>query len=219
MQVQLFPSILTADFANLERDVVAAARAGVDGIHLDVMDGRFVPNITFGAAVVASVRSCTSLPLDVHLMVEEPLRLLPDFRTAGADCLTVHVEACRDPYRTLDAIRDLGMRPGIALNPGTPCQAVEDLLPLAEIVLVMSVTPGFGGAPYIAASPSKLRRMRAQLADRTGSWTLGVDGGIDPSNIREAAASGAVHVVAGSSIYNPRASVGECVAALRRALD
>ncbi len=217
-QVQLLPSILTADFGNLQRDIEAAAAAGVDGIHLDVMDGCFVPNITFGAGVVAGVRACTDLYLDVHLMVEDPLRYLADFAAAGADGLTVHVEACRDPYRVLEAIHDLHCTPGLALNPGTACHAVEDLLPRTAVVLIMSVPPGFGGAPYIATSPAKLRRMRTMLTAHTHPIRLEVDGGIGPANLREVVQAGADMIVAGSSIYNDRAPVAANVNALRQAL-
>lgn len=218
-RIQLLPSILTADFGHLHRDIAAAEAARVDGIHLDVMDGRFVPNITFGPRVVASVRACTELYLDVHLMVEEPLRYLADFASAGADGLTVHVEACRDPYRALDAIRRLGRKTGIALNPGTACRAIEDLLPLADVVLIMSVPPGFGGAPYIAESPVKLRRMREMLTAQTRPIRLEVDGGIGPANLREVVQAGADMIVAGSSVYNDRAAVAANVSALRRVLS
>ena len=217
-QVQLLPSILTADFGHLQREIEAAEAAGVDGIHLDVMDGCFVPNITFGAGVIASVRACTDLYLDVHLMVEDPLRYLADFASVGADGLTVHVEACRDPYRALDAIRNLDCKTGIALNPGTACNAVEDLLSLADVVLIMSVPPGFGGAPYIAESPAKLRRMRKMLMAQAHPIALEVDGGIGPANLRAVVEAGADMIVAGSSIYNERASVATNVDALRRVL-
>ncbi len=218
-RIQLLPSILTADFGNMQRDIEAAAAAGVDGMHLDVMDGRFVPNITFGAGVVSHVRACTDLYLDVHLMVENPLRHLADFAAAGADGLTIHVEACSDPYRALDVIHDLRCTPGIALNPGTACHSVEDLLPLAEVVLIMSVPPGFGGAPYIAASPAKLRRMRNLLTAQTHPVRLEVDGGIGPGNLRDVVEAGAEMIVAGSSVYNDQASVAANVKALRQALS
>ncbi len=217
--VKLLPSILTADFGNLQRDINAATAAGVDGIHLDVMDGCFVPNISFGASVVTSVRACTNLYLDVHLMVEEPLRYLAKFAKAGADGLTVHVEACRDPFRALDAIRDLGCRPGIALNPGTACYSVEDLLSLVDVVLIMSVPPGFGGAPYISDTPGKLRRMREILKAQSRSIQLEVDGGIGPANLREVVEAGAEMIVAGSSVYNGKASVATNVNALRQAVQ
>ncbi len=217
-QVKLLPSILTADFGNLQRDIDAATAAGVDGIHLDVMDGCFVPNISFGANIVTSVRACTSLYLDVHLMIEEPLRYLADFTEAGADGVTVHIEACRDPFRTLDAIRRLGCRPGIALNPGTACYSVEDLLSLVDVVLIMSVPPGFGGAPYIPETPGKLRRMREILKAQSRSIQLEVDGGIGPANLREVVEAGAEMIVAGSSVYNDKAPVATNVSALRKAV-
>lgn len=215
---QLLPSILTADFGNLQRDVEAAVKAGADGMHLDVMDGRFVPNITFGVGVVESVRECMKLYLDVHLMVQEPLRFISDFASAGADGITVHVEACRDPFRTLDTIRTLGCRPGIALNPGTNCSAVEELLSLADVVLVMSVPPGFGGAPYIPGTPRKLRRMRDLVATQTRAIDIEVDGGISSANLHEVVAAGADMVVAGSSVYNDLAPVATNMYALRQAM-
>ena len=216
---RLLPSILTADFGNLQREIEVAVNAGVDGIHLDVMDGCFVPNITFGASVVAMVRECMDLYLDVHLMVEEPLRNIAEFASAGADGITVHVEACRDPFRTLDAIHSLGCKPGIALNPGTNCSTVEDLLSLTDVVLVMSVPPGFGGAPYVPGTPAKLRRMRNMVSAQERTIELEVDGGISFANLREVVEAGADMIVAGSSVYNDRASVAANVNTLRQALQ
>lgn len=215
----LLPSILTADFGNLEKDIARAVDAGVDGIHLDVMDGRFVPNLTFGASVVASVRKMTALKLDVHLMVEEPLRLIPDFAAAGADVITVHVEACRDLYRVLDTIRGFELEAGVALNPGTACEAVREVLAMADRVLIMSVPPGFGGASFIPTTPAKLARMRSLImAESDGTRpVMQVDGGVDVSNVHKVVAAGARHVVAGSSVFNDRASVKTNVEALRRA--
>lgn len=219
--VKLLPSILTADFGHLQDAILQAAEAGADGIHLDVMDGCFVPNITFGASLVEAVRAWTSLDLDVHLMVDKPLRMIGDFVSAGADGITVHAEACRDAYRVLDTIRNAGCRAGLALNPGTACTSVIDLLCLADLVLIMSVPPGFGGAPFIPATPAKLQRMQRLCAALAGDSRplLQVDGGIGPANIRSVVQAGAHAVVAGSSIYNRQGCVAHNMQTLRQALQ
>lgn len=219
-QVRLAPSILTADFGHLRDAIEQADAAGVDALHLDVMDGHFVPNITFGPDLIACVRSLTATWLDVHLMVAEPLRMIDQFIQAGADSLTIHAEACRDAYRVLDTIQQQNRQAGIALNPGTACSAVVDLLPMVDRVLIMSVPPGFGGAPYIPSTPAKIRRMHALLQDLPEAQRpdLQVDGGIDGSNIRDVVQAGVNSVVAGSSIYNKRGSVRANVLTLREKL-
>ncbi len=220
-RVLLAPSILTADFSHLRNAIAQAEAASVDALHLDVMDGHFVPNITFGPDLIACVRSLTATWLDVHLMVEEPLRMIDRFIEAGADSLTVHAEACRDPSRVLDTVRQQNRQAGIALNPGTACDTVVDLLPMVERVLIMSVSPGFGGAPFIRSTPAKIRRMQALLQELPDGQRpdLQVDGGIDRSNIRDVVQAGANSIVAGSSIYNKRGSVHANVTALRDALQ
>jgi ribulose-phosphate 3-epimerase len=195
------PSILSADFGRLRDEVQAVTAAGADWIHVDVMDGHFVPPITIGPLVVDSVRRATKLPLDVHLMIEHPERQVGAFVDAGASGITVHVEACADVPAVLAAIRARGARPGLALNPPTPLERVEPFLSLIDLLLVMSVNPGWGGQPFVAGSMEKLdgaRRMR----DRAGArCVIEIDGGIKPSNAAEASAAGADVLVAGSAIF------------------
>lgn len=201
MSVRLAPSVLSADFARLGEEVAAAERGGADLIHLDVMDGHFVPNLTMGPAVVASVRRVTTLPLDVHLMVSDPDRHIEAFAKAGARILTVHTEALPHLHRTLQAIRALGCLAGVAINPATPVSAIAELAGDVDLVLVMSVNPGFGGQAFIPGSESKISRVREWL-DRAGSRAdIEVDGGIDRANIGRVVAAGATIVVAGASIY------------------
>ncbi len=201
MSVRLAPSILSADFSNLAAQVAAAERGGADQIHLDVMDGHFVPNLTMGPAVVAAVRRTTTLPLDVHLMVTDPDRFIDAFADAGAAILTVHAEVLPHLHRTLQAIRRRGCRAGVAINPSTPIEAIAEVAGDLDLVLVMSVNPGFGGQAFIPHSESKIARVRA-LLDRAGSRAdIEVDGGIDRSNIGAVVASGATMVVAGASIF------------------
>ncbi|MEZ4708238.1 MAG: ribulose-phosphate 3-epimerase [Caldilineaceae bacterium] len=216
--IKLAPSILTADFGHLAQQLQAAEAGGADYMHLDVMDGRFVPNISFGPLLVQAVRQYTALPLDVHLMIVEPDQYIPEFAKAGAAILTVHVEACVHLHRTLQLIRDVGCRASVALNPATPVEAVYEVLPLLDMVLVMSVNPGFGGQQFIAQSLDKLQRMRRLINERNPACDLEVDGGVGAHNIADVAASGANVIVAGSAIYNAKASVAENLRTLRAAL-
>ncbi len=218
LPLRIAPSILTADFGHLRGAVQAAEEAGADAIHLDVMDGRFVPNLTFGPLVVQAVRDATDLPLEVHLMIEEPERYLAAFAQAGGTTLTVHVEATCHLHRTVQQIVDLGCRAGVALNPGTPIQAVREIAPFVDLVLVMSVNPGFGGQRFIQTATSKLRRMRRLLDEFNPTCDLEVDGGIGPENVAEVVRHGANVVVAGSAVYNDRGSVAENLQALRAGL-
>jgi ribulose-phosphate 3-epimerase len=203
--VRLAPSILSADFAHLADEVAAVERGGADQIHLDVMDGHFVPNLTMGPAVVAAVRRVTSLPLDVHLMVTVPDTYLEAFAKAGASILTVHVEVLPHLHRTLQAIRALGCKAGVALNPSTPVSAIVEVAGHFDVVLVMSVNPGFGGQAFIPESESKISRVRAWLRETGQTADIEVDGGIDETTIGPVVAAGATMVVAGQSIYGGRA--------------
>lgn len=216
--MKLAPSIYTADFARLGEQIREAEQAGVDWMHLDVMDGHFVPNITFGALVCAAVRRSTNLPCEAHLMVQDPDRFLEDFQRAGMQRVIVHVEACPHLYATIQNIRKLGMQAGVALNPLTPLSAVEEALPLVDLVLVMTVEPGFGGQAYISHSTQRVQRMRAML-DRLGvSAELEVDGGISAETIRLVRDAGATIAVVGSAVYSPHHTVAEGVRRLREAL-
>jgi ribulose-phosphate 3-epimerase len=199
--VRLAPSILSADFAHLADEIAAVERAGADQIHLDVMDGHFVPNLTMGPAVVAAVRRVTKLPLDVHLMVTDPDRYLEAFAKAGAGILTVHAEVLPHLHRTLQVIRGLGCRAGVALNPSTPVSAIEEVAGHVDVVLVMSVNPGFGGQAFIPESESKISRVRAWLRETGQTADIEVDGGIDERTIGPVVAAGATMIVAGHAIY------------------
>ena len=206
--VKLAPSILAADFAELGAAVRAAEAAGADYIHVDVMDGHFVPNITIGPPVVAALRKITKLPLDVHLMIEAPERFLGDFAKAGADIITVHVETCPHLHRTIQQITSLGVRAGVTLNPATPLVILEDILPEVDLVLVMSVNPGFGGQVYIPSSTRRIARLRQMLQERGLEHVeIEVDGGISAENAAEISAAGATVLVAGTAIFHPSDSI------------
>lgn len=213
------PSILTSDFGQLREEIQAAEASGVELIHLDVMDGHFVPNISFGPLVVQAVREITSLPLDVHLMIDDPDKYIDEFVSAGADNLTVHVEATAHTHRIVERIKNHNIDAGVAVNPGTSLAAIEELLGEVDLVLVMSVNPGFGGQSFIPESLDKIRRLREMLRGRRlDGVRIEVDGGIKQETIREAYDAGAEIFVAGSAVYNDRASVADSVAALRACL-
>jgi ribulose-phosphate 3-epimerase len=216
--IKIAPSFLTADFSRLGEEVRAAEAAGADYLHLDVMDGHFVPPITFGSLVVAAFRRLTKLPLDVHLMVERPERQLEAFAEAGATILTIHVEVCPHLHRVLQQIRDLGCRPGVCLNPATPLSAVEEVLGEVDQVMVMAVNPGWGGQKFIPSTLDKIRRLRAMLDERGLAVDIEVDGGVSVETAPRCVEAGARVLVAGSAIFNDRASVAENMQALRRGL-
>ncbi len=201
-ELLIAPSILTADFARLGEQIHEAEEAGVDWIHLDVMDGRFVPNLTFGPVVVEAIRRVTQLPLDVHLMIVEPERYLKDFAQAGADWISVHFEATPHAHRAVQQIKELGKRAGLALNPATPLEAFGPLLPELDLALLMSVNPGFGGQKYIPHSTERIRHLARLRNQLNPSCLIEVDGGIKPENVAEVFRAGADVVVAGSALFN-----------------
>jgi len=195
------PSILSADFANLGRDIAAVEKGGADLIHVDVMDGHFVPNITIGVPVVRAIKRVATRPLDVHLMIEEPDRYIDEFVAAGADMVSVHVEAVPHLHRTITHIRKLGARAGAVLNPSTPAGMLEDIAGDLDFVLVMSVNPGFGGQAFIPHSIEKVRRVRRVLDAAGSSAAIEIDGGIDTANVAAVVAAGATILVAGNAIF------------------
>jgi len=215
--IKLAPSILSADFARLGEQVAEAAGAGADYIHVDVMDGHFVPNITIGAPVVASIRPVTSLPLDVHLMIEHPEQFISDFVKAGADIITVHVEASPQLYSVIRLIKELGVRAGVSLNPPTPVSTVTEFIPHVDLVLVMSVNPGFGGQSFIPETLPKISSIRKILDDRGLSTELEVDGGINADNAPEIVKAGANVLVAGNSVFRAGEGIGLALQRLREA--
>ncbi len=216
--MKIAPSILACDFSRLSDEIQAVEAGGADWIHIDVMDGHFVPNITIGPVVTKGARRATDLPLDVHLMIEDPDHYLDAFAAAGSDLLTVHVEACRHLHRTLQRIRDLGMRPGVAINPATPLEAVREVISDIDLLVIMSVNPGFGGQSYIPSSQDKVRRARAMLEEVSSGAELEVDGGVDATNAAAVAAAGASVLVAGSAVYGHPQGAGAGVRAIRDAV-
>ncbi|MFN8441517.1 MAG: ribulose-phosphate 3-epimerase [Caldilineaceae bacterium] len=216
--IKISPSILTADFGHLAEQIQQAEAGGADYIHLDVMDGNFVPNITFGPPLISAVRKVTKLPLDVHLMVHEPDRYLADYRAAGADIITVHVEACLHLHRTIQNVIEQGCKVGIALNPATPIEAVREVIPYIDQVLVMTVNPGFGSQKFIETMTSKMRRMRHMVHEFNPMCDIEVDGGIHQNNIADIISCGANVIVVGSAVFNSQASVAENIAALRKSI-
>jgi len=217
-EVKIAPSILSADFARLGEQVAEVTTAGAHYIHIDVMDGHFVPPITIGAPVVEAIRPWTNLPLDVHLMVERPERQLEQFARAGADILTVHAEVCPDLHRVVESIKGLGVRAGVSINPATPLAMVEDILPALDLVLLMTVNPGFAGQAFIEEVLDKIDRLRQILDERGLSCELEVDGGITAQTAPRAVGAGARVLVAGSAIFNRRESVKEAMDRLMASL-
>lgn len=216
--IAIGPSILSADFRRLGEQIAAVEAAGADFIHVDVMDGVFVPNLSVGLPIVEAARASTTLPIDVHLMIVEPARWVERFVAAGANSLSVHVEADPHLYRTLRAIAEAGANPSVTLNPGTPVLMLEPVLPIVRQVLVMSVNPGFGGQTFIPASLARLRRIREMLDAVNPTCRLEVDGGIKPSNAQTVVAAGADMLVVGSAVYAPDLHIADAMRALRKAV-
>lgn len=212
MTVRIAPSILSADLSRLADEIAMCEEGGADWIHIDVMDGRFVPNLTFGAKVIESVRKLTKLPLDVHLMVVEPENYFESFAGAGANGMSIHTEVSPHLQRQLNRIRELGCRAGAVVNPATPLSAVSEVIPDLDLLLVMTVNPGFGGQRFIETSVDKVRRAREMLSENGSKAFLEVDGGIDRDTIRRVWEAGANTFVAGNAIFsatNPKAEIGE----------
>ena len=217
-KVKLAPSILSADFARLGQQVSEVTEAGADYIHLDVMDGRFVPNITFGPVVIEGLSSYTSLPLDAHLMIVEPERRIPDFIQAGVHHVTVHAEACTHLHRVIQQIKDGGCRAGVALNPATPIASIEEVLPFLDIVLILTVNPGFGGQTLIPHVLNKVSRLRAIIDERGYDVELEVDGGVNAQTAAAVVDAGAHTLIAGSAVFNRQESVADAMTKLRSSL-
>lgn len=207
--MKIAPSILSADFSNLQRDIELVEKGGADYIHVDVMDGQFVPNITFGPNIVQAIRPITKLPLDVHLMIVDPEKYIPAFAKAGADIITVHVEATPHIHRALQMMKDLGVKSGVVINPGTPITMIKHVLPIADQVLVMTVNPGFGGQSFIEETVEKIAELSELREQNNWHYSIEVDGGIVPETAQICQKAGADVFVAGSYIYNSENPVGQ----------
>ena len=217
-KVKLAPSILSADFARLGEQIAEATKGGADYIHIDVMDGHFVPNITIGAPVLSSIRPLTGLPLDVHLMIEHPEQYISDFTASGADIITVHVEACIHLHRTIECIKEMGRKAGVALNPATPLNSIEEIMPYVDLILIMSVNPGFGGQSFIQQTLSKITRLRKMLDERKLEAELEVEGGITADNAPHIVEAGSTVLVAGASVFKAQEGVPQALRKIREAI-
>ena len=216
--MKLSPSILSADFTQLGAQVQCVDKAGADYIHLDVMDGQFVPNISFGMPVIQAVRKVTEKPLDVHLMIEEPIRYLQEFKDAGADIVTVHAESCKHLHRTITRIRELDMKAGVALNPATSVNVLNYIFDDIDMVLVMSVNPGFGGQKLIPYTIDKIRALRHEAEEAGIDLNIGIDGGVTLENVKEIKDAGANFFIAGSAVFRPHEKMADHVKAFHEIL-
>ncbi len=216
--MKIAPSILSADFANLQRDIELVEKGGADYIHVDVMDGQFVPNITLGPNIVQAIRPVTKLPLDVHLMIVDPENYIPAFAKAGADIITVHVEATPHIHRALQMTKSLGVKAGVVINPGTPVSMIKHVLPLADQVLVMTVNPGFGGQSFIEETVEKIAELADLRKENNWSYAIEVDGGIVPETAKSVKMQGQMSLLPGSYIYGAENPVGQ-IERLKEALN
>jgi ribulose-phosphate 3-epimerase len=214
--VKIAPSILSADFRNLEQQVRLLEKGKADWLHLDVMDGHFVPNITFGPMVVKAIRSLTKLPLDTHLMIKQPERYIEAFADAGSTRMTVHVEACTHLHRTIERIKELGCKAGVTLNPATSASSLKEILPFVDLVLVMTVNPGYGGQKFIRTMLKKVKEISSMISAQKNRIELEVDGGVDEQNAAELVAAGATVLVAGNAIFSKK-NISRAVGTLRAA--
>ncbi|MGA2819979.1 MAG: ribulose-phosphate 3-epimerase [Anaerolineales bacterium] len=215
--VKIAASILSADFSRLAAQIQEAEAGGADYIHVDVMDGHFVPNLTLGAPVLSAIRPASRLPYDVHLMIESPEKYVEDFARAGADIITVHQEACIHLHRVIEQIKELGKRAGVAVNPATPVGSLEEILPFVDLVLVMTVNPGYGGQSFIPTMPEKIAAIRRQILDRRLEVELEVDGGIAAETVGIVVGAGATVLVAGSAIFHDPGGISTAIHQLRQA--
>ncbi|MBT7080440.1 MAG: ribulose-phosphate 3-epimerase [Chloroflexi bacterium] len=216
--LKVAPSILSADFSRLGAQIDEADAGGADWIHVDVMDGHFVPNITIGPPVVKAIRECTNLPLDVHLMIESPEKYIKQFADAGSDIIVVHVETCNHLHRTIETIKELGIKAGVSLNPATPLELIYEILPSIDLVVIMSVNPGFGGQKFIKGSEKKIARLRQKIDELGIDCEIEVDGGVTADNAPMVMAAGADVVGAGSAVFNKKQSVADAIAAIKNSV-